>query len=89
MCVCVCDLVSLVSFRGLFNVKAILIDDQLWQYLTHNLGYKDIHTFSKGINSKVNVIVRLEFELRSHSPAHWSFRHEDFFICNYDRHTSQ
>ena len=27
------------------------------------MGNKDVHTFSKGISAKVNVIARLEFEL--------------------------
>ena len=47
----------------LFNAKAILLEEQLWYYLTHSWEDKGVHTFPKGICPKVNVIARLEYEL--------------------------
>ena len=48
----------------LFNAKAILIEGQLWYYLTYSERvYKRVCTFPKGISPKVNVITQLEFEL--------------------------
>ena len=54
-----------INLHGLFNTKAILVEEQQWYYLTHSRGGGDkrIHTFSKGIRLKVNVIAILEFEL--------------------------
>ena len=34
---------------GLFNAKAILLEQQQWCYLTHSWGDKGVHTFLKGI----------------------------------------
>ena len=45
-------------FNGLFHVKAILVEEQLWYY-----GDKRIHAFTKGISPKVNAIARLQFDL--------------------------
>ena len=75
----------------LFNAKAILLEEQLWYYLTHSWEDKGVHTFPKGICPKVNVIARLGFELayynsavhrvniipRAHSPC-------QFFISRYN-----
>ena len=54
---------SLVSlFNGIstlfrfFNAKSILLEEQWWYYLTHSWEDKGVHTFSKGICPKVNVI---------------------------------
>ena len=47
----------------LFNAKAILLEEEQWYYLTHSWEDKEVHTFPKGICSKVNVIERLEYEL--------------------------
>ena len=44
-------------------VKSILLDVQYWYYLTHRFEMSDFIPFSKAISLKVNVIVRLEFEL--------------------------
>ena len=52
----------------LFNAKAILLEEQLWYYLTHSWEDKGVHTFPKGICPKVNVIARLEYELASTIP---------------------
>ena len=41
----------------LFNAKAILLEEQLWYYLTHSWEDKGVHTFPKGICPKVNVIL--------------------------------
>ena len=43
--------------------QAILIEKQLWYFLTHSYRDKRVHTFRKGISPKVNVIVRLENEI--------------------------
>ena len=51
------------SFVGLFDPKAIFLEEQQWCYLTHSWEDKGVYTFPKGICPKVNVIVRLEFEL--------------------------
>ena len=48
---------------GLLNVKSILVEEQQRYYLTYNKLDKRVHTFSKGINLKVNVTARMEFEL--------------------------
>ena len=48
---------------GLFNDKAILVEEQSWYYSTNSWWDKRIHTFPKGIGPKMNVIARLEFEL--------------------------
>ena len=39
----------------LFNVKAILIEEQQWYYLTHSWEDKGVHTFPKCIFPKVNI----------------------------------
>ena len=52
---------------GLFSVKVILVEEQQYYYLTHSWWrYKGVHTFLKSISPKVNLRVRLEFELTSH-----------------------
>ena len=52
-----------INLRRLFNAKAILQEQQCWCYLNHRWADEEIHTFSKGISSKVKVIAPLEFEL--------------------------
>ena len=59
----------------LFNVKAILQEEQLWYYLTHSWEDKGVHTFPKGICPKVNVIARLEYELAYYDSAVHRFNH--------------
>ena len=49
----------------------ILLEEQLWYYLTH----KGVHTFPKGICPKVNVIARLEYELAYYDSAVNRFNH--------------
>ena len=64
----------------LFNAKAILREEQWWYYLTHSWEDKGVHTFPKGICPKVNVIVRLEYELAYYDSAVHRFKplhHED------------
>ena len=34
-------------FLGLFNAKAILLEEQLWYYLTHSWEDKGVHTFPR------------------------------------------
>ena len=51
-----------VNFPGLFNAKAVFSEEHWAYYLIHSWGDKGIHTFSKGISPKLNVIVWLDFE---------------------------
>ena len=43
--------------------KPFLIEEQQWYYLTHSWVDESIHTFSKDITLKVNIIAQQEFEL--------------------------
>ena len=43
-----------INLRVLFNVKAILVEEQKWYYLSHSLGNKGVHAFPNGISPKVN-----------------------------------
>ena len=49
-------LMAYQPFFRLFNAKAILLEEQLWYYLTHSWEDMGIHTFPKSICPKVNVI---------------------------------
>ena len=44
-------------------------------YLTHSWEDTEVHTFSKGICPKVNVLARLDFELAYNDPAVHRFNH--------------
>ena len=59
----------------LFNAKAILLEEQSWCNLTHSWEDKGVHTFPKGICPKVNIIVRLEYELAYYDSAVNRFNH--------------
>ena len=59
-----------IKLHGLFNAKAIFIEEQQWYS-----GDKEIHTFLKGIRLKVNLIVWLEFELAYFEAAIQQFIH--------------
>ena len=48
---------------------------QMYSYFTHSWEDDEVHTFPKGICPKVNVIVRLEFELAYYDPAVHRFNH--------------
>ena len=64
-----------ILFR-LFNAKAILLlEEQQRYYLTHSWEDKGVHTFPKGICLKVNIIVRLEYELTYYDSAVHRFNH--------------
>ena len=65
----------------LFNAKAILLEEQWWNYLTHSWEDKGFHTFPKGICPKMNVIARLEFELVYYDSVVHRFNHEDTQPC--------
>ena len=54
---------SNINLHGLFNAKAILVEQHQRYYLTDNWRDKRVHAFPKSISPKVNVIARLEFEL--------------------------
>ena len=64
-----------INLRGLFNAKAILLEEQRWCYLTHSREDKGVYIFSKGIGPKVNVIAQLEFELACYDFADHRFNH--------------
>ena len=64
-----------INLCRLFNAKAILLEEQLWHYLTHRWEDKGVHTFPKGIFPKVNIIVRLEYELAYYDSAVHRFNH--------------
>ena len=59
----------------LLNAKAILQEEQKWNYLTHSWKDKGVHIFPKGIYPKVNVIERLEYELAYYDSAVQRFNH--------------
>ena len=59
----------------LFNAKAILLEEQLWYYLTHSWEDKGVHTLPKRICPKVNVIARQEYELAYYDSAVHRFNH--------------
>ena len=58
-----------------FIAKTILIEELLWYYLTHSWEDKGVHTFPNGICPKVNVIVRLDYELADYDSAVLHFNH--------------
>ena len=59
---------SISTFVGYLMPKFILVEEQAWYNLTHSRGWvgKEVHTFSKSISHKVNVVVQLEFEPSYH-----------------------
>ena len=57
-----------IKLCGLFNAKAILLEEQQWCYLTHSWE-------SKCICPKVNIIARLEFELAHYDSTGQRFNH--------------
>ena len=59
----------------LCNAEAILLEEQMWYYLTHSREDKGLNTFLKGIYPKVNVIARPEFELAYYDSAVQRFNH--------------
>ena len=82
-CVCVhavfiymCEsLVWFLLFNGIFNTRAIITEEQKWYCLTHSWEDKGVHTFPKGICSKVNIIARLGYELTYYESADQCFMH--------------
>ena len=65
----------LFNLCRLFNAKTILQEDQWWYYLTHSWEDKGVHTFPKGICSKVNEIARPEYELAYYDSEVHHFNH--------------
>ena len=47
----------------------VLLEEQLWYYLTHRWGTRGVLPFLKDICPNVNVIARLEFELAKYDVA--------------------
>ena len=77
-----CLRISLFSFVSwyinlcrLFNAKAILWEEKYWYNWTYSWEDKGVHTFSKDICPKVNVIARPEFELAYNDSAVHCFNH--------------
>ena len=64
-----------INTCGVFKAKVILLEEQLWYYLTHSWEDKEFHTFPKGICPKVNVIAQLEYELAYYNFAVHRFNH--------------
>ena len=71
----VCLFNGLSTFFRLFSAKAILLDEQLWYYLTHSWENNGVSTFPKGICPKVNVIAWLEYKLAYYDSAVHRFNH--------------
>ena len=57
------------TFLGYLMPKPVILEGQQWYYLTHSWENKGFHTFPDGICPKVNVIVRLKFELAYYNSA--------------------
>ena len=64
-----------INICRLFNAKVILLEEQLWCYLTHSWKDKGVHTFPKGICPKVTVRARVEYELAYYDSAVNRFNH--------------
>ena len=66
--------------------KASLVEEYQWFYIRYSwVSDKKVHTFPNSISPKVNVIARLEFELRNFESAVQLLRHEDtlnIFLIN-------
>ena len=63
---------ELINLHGLFNVKAILVEEQWWYYCLSTAlvgGDNGIHTFPLGFSPKVKVLAHLEFEFASYNIA--------------------
>ena len=63
-------------FRGLFNAKTILVEQQRYN-LTHSWEDKKVHAFPKGIILKMNVIELQGFELAYFETTVHYFSHYD------------
>ena len=61
------------------------LERRYWYYSTHSLEDKGVHTSTKGICPKGNVIVRLEFELTYYDSAAQRLNHYTTFLNNIDR----
>ena len=69
-----------INLHGLFNAKALLLEEQQWYYLTLSWEDKGVHTFPYGICPKVNIIAQLEFELANYDSAVHRFNHYTMWI---------
>ena len=58
-----------MNLCGLFYAKDILVEEQLWYYLTNGWRDKRVHAFSNNISFKVKAIAQLEFELTHYDVA--------------------
>ena len=68
------------NFWGLFNAKAILVEEQQGYYFTHSWADKGVHTFPKGISPKVKVTAQLELEFVYFEAAVQHISHYDITI---------
>ena len=58
----------MVSYFGtVSNMRPVYLNK--WYYLTYSKEDKEVHTFPKGISTKVNVIAWLEFKLNAMSQS--------------------
>ena len=53
----------MMAYCRLFNAKTIVIEEQFWYYLSHSLRDNWVYSFPKDSRRKVDVIIRLEFEI--------------------------
>ena len=79
-----------INLRGLFNAQVILVEEQYWSYLTPDNW--NLYPFLRDINSKVNIILWLKFELTaiSQSSVLTTAPWESFPVCElflFDRNT--
>ena len=61
----------------LFNANTILVEEYLWYDLTHIWGGDGVNIFPKCISQKINVKVRLEFELPNYDVADQHVNNQD------------
>ena len=71
---------GILIFVGYLMLKPFLLEGQRWYNWTHSWWNKEDYTFSKVIRSKVNIIVRTDFELAYCAIA---VQHvSDYSMCN-------
>ena len=71
-----------INLQGLFIAKGILVKEQQWFNLTHSWENKRVHTFSRGISSKVNAVAWLEKWVECSLMVNPRSRHTKDFMVN-------
>ena len=64
-----------INLVGYLISKPPFQKERYWYYLTHRWKDKRVYIFPQSIYSKVNVIVRLEFELAYYDSIVYRFNH--------------